>query len=238
MNLHFITSISKEYWESTAKYCIPTWKLPGKVTIFVEQREGKLDWLRELPFDYELLYAPDLELDKLFDRAKILKFWGKSCAQIRGVRERGVDERVIWIDADVEQLLEVPPEAFNFVFKEPLAMLHSGDGEDCWETGIVIFNQLYEKLGLVMKRYERAWQDEEILNSLWKPYDAQVLGYIAEDKGFRNLCIEYGQNINALQNSHLGSYFKHWINKDNKLLLQRNHEQENGNNISQDSSES
>jgi hypothetical protein len=238
MNLHFVTSISKDYWDNTAKYCIPTWDLPGKVTIFIEQRHGDLEWLKDLPFKYQLMYAPDLELDELMDRAKVLKFWGKSCAQIYAVREREPNERIVWIDADVEQVSPVPEQAFTFNFKEPLAMLNSRDDEDCWETGVVVFNQQYEKLSLVMKKYEQAWHDSEILNSLWKPYDAQVLGYIANDRGFKNLCNAPCKNIDALKNSHLGTYFTHWINKDNKSLLKRAHEPENCNDLSQNSSES
>lgn len=223
MNLHFITSISKEYWYNTAKKCISTWNLPGRVTIFVEQRHGNLDWLAELPFNYQLMYAPDLNVDELTDRAKVAKFWGKSCAQIYAVRERETNERVIWIDADVEQLSEVPREEFSFDFYEPLAMLNSDDNEDCWETGIVIFNQQYEKLNLVMKKYEQVWHDEEILHSLWKPYDAQVLGYVANQRTFKNLCNQPCKNAEALKHSDLGKYFTHWINKANKAKL---HEQD------------
>jgi hypothetical protein len=40
MNLHFITSISKEYWENTAKYCIGTWNLPGKLTVYIDQLDA------------------------------------------------------------------------------------------------------------------------------------------------------------------------------------------------------
>jgi hypothetical protein len=65
MKLHFITSISKSYWNDTARYCIPTWKLPGKVTIYVDQNAGDLDWLSEVPFHKELLTVPDLQNKEL-----------------------------------------------------------------------------------------------------------------------------------------------------------------------------
>lgn len=219
MNLHFITSISKDYWYATAKKCVSTWDLPGKVTIFVEQRDGDLSWTEELPFSWQLVYAPDLKLGELTARSKVSKFWGKACAQMYAVRERGTDERVIWLDADIEQISPVPEEAFNFLFDEPMAMLFSDDSEDCWETGVVIFNQRFEKLNLIMKKYEHAWTTEEILSSLWKPYDAQVLGYVAKDRGFKNLCKCACANQDALKNSYLSEYFIHWINKDNKAKL-------------------
>ena len=86
MNLHFITSISKEYWESTARYCIGTWDLPGKVTIYIDQKDGDLDWLSEIKYHKEMLYVPPLtSLSEGFDRNKVLKFWGKSCAQLHAV---------------------------------------------------------------------------------------------------------------------------------------------------------
>ena len=65
MNLHFITSISKEYWESTAKKCINTWKLPGKLTVFIDQPFGDLTWLDEVPGPKYLLYVPPLKVDDL-----------------------------------------------------------------------------------------------------------------------------------------------------------------------------
>ena len=219
MNLHFITSISKEYWESTAKKCISTWNLPGKLTVFVDQPFGDLTWLDEVPGTKYLLHVPTLKVDEFTNTAKVRKFWGKSCAQIVAVRNREEDERVIWIDADVEQLNPVPSSIFDFSFNGPIAIMNSKDGNDCWESGIVIFNEAYEKLNLFIKHYDKTWNDEEELASLWKPYDAQVLGHLATHKGYYNLCDAECKNEDALKNSRYNVYFKHWINKDNKAIL-------------------
>jgi hypothetical protein len=227
MKLHFITSISKEYWEKTGRLCIPTWDLPGKVTIYVEQKSGTIDWMKEIPFPVELLHVPTLKLDDEFvDRRKVLRFWGKTCAQITAVRNREENERIIWIDADVEQISPIPAREFQMKFDFPFAIMNSKNNEDCWETGLVIFNQDYPKLGIIMKRYEQAWKDEDILLNLWKPYDAQVLGYIATEKGFRNLCLRPCKNADAFQNSHYRGYFKHWINKTNKEMLRTENDEE------------
>jgi hypothetical protein len=220
MNLHFITSISKNYWNETGKYCISTWTgLPGKITVYVDQKDGDLDWLKEIPFHKELLFVPPLEVSA-GERAKVRKFWGKSMAQITALRNRGKDERIIWIDADVEKTASsVPEHLFAFEFTEPLAMMNSQDQEDCWESGIVVFNQKAEKFDLTVRKYEKAWLDEDTLLSLWRPYDAQVLGHIATERGFLNLCQRECPNAEALQNSPYAPYFKHWINKDNKKKL-------------------
>lgn len=231
MELHFITSISKEYWESTGKICIPTWKLPGKVTVFVEYKEGPIEWMKEIPFPVSILHVPALKVDDEFiDRKKVLKFWGKACAQLTAVKNREIDERVIWIDADVEQISdEVSPELFDFTFSSPIAMMNSNDGEDCWETGVVVFNQNCDKLGIAMKKYEQAWKDDSILGSLWRPYDAQVLGHVALERGYTNLCLNPCKNIDALKNTAYKDYFKHWINKDNKAVLRKNHAKDSNN---------
>ena len=220
MNLHFITSISKNYWNETAKYCINTWGgLPGEVTVYIDQKDGDLDWIKEVPFHKELLYVPTLE-SKSAERAKVRKFWGKSTAQITALRNRGKDERIIWLDADVEKISsDVPEHIFSFGFTEPIAMMNSGDQEDCWESGIVIFNQKAEKIDLTVRKYEKAWLDEDTLMSLWRPYDAQVLGHVALERGFLNLCQNSCSNADALKNSPFAPYFKHWINKDNKKIL-------------------
>jgi len=97
-------------------------------------------------------------------------------------------------------------------------LLNSGDHEDCWETGIVIFNQNCDKLGRFIKRYHDSWNNEETMESLWRPYDAQVIGYAAE-KNFHNLCKSSCTNADAIKNSQFGQYFTHWINKENKDLL-------------------
>jgi hypothetical protein len=219
MKLHFITSISKDYWYSVAKHCISTWDLPGEVTVYIDQSSGDLDWLSEIPYHKELVYVPAMDAVLSGDRTKVRKFWGKSCAQISCVKEIGEEERVIWIDADVEQIAPIDEGMFNFRFVEPFAILNSGDGLDCWETGLVIFNNDYEKLRVAMSKYHNAWNDQEILSTLWKPYDAQVLGYVAQKKGFHNLCDRVCKNENALENSRYKSFFKHWINKTNKQAL-------------------
>ena len=219
MNLHFITSISKEYWYSTAKHCISTWNLPGKVTVFIDQQYGDLDWINEIPFHKRLLSVPHLKVDEFTNTAKVRKFWGKTCSQIVAVRNREENERVIWIDSDVEQLQEIPASLFNFSFSESVGVMNSGGTDDCWETGLVIFNQENSKLNQFMKKYENYWNDEEVLSSLWKPYDALVLGYTAEIRGFFNLCNYPCANIDALEYTRYAGYLKHWINKDNKQLL-------------------
>lgn len=220
MNLHFITSISKDYWYSTAKYCIGTWNLPGKVTIYIDQKEGDVDWFNELPFNKLLLNVPNLEMESSdAERAKVMKFWGKSCAQLHAVYNKEEDERIIWLDADIEQIGNVNIELFNFMFDSEIAIMNSGDGEDCWESGLVIFNNSTGKLKVAMNRYRDTWNDFNILNSLWKPYDAQVLGYVAQQRGYFNLCNNPCKNIDALKNSRYSTVFTHWINKSNKKLL-------------------
>jgi hypothetical protein len=220
MELHFITSISKDYWYNTAKRCINTWKLPDKVTVYIDQQHGDLDWISEIPFNKRLLSVPKLKVDEFVDTAKVRKFWGKSCAQIVAVRNRESNERVIWLDSDIEQTAtDIDVGLFDFTFKEPVAVMNSRDGNDCWESGVVIFNEANDKLGQFMKKYEQAWNDEDTLCSLWKPYDAQVLGYVAEERGYYNLCTTSCLNRDALEFTRYSKKLKHWINKDNKTQL-------------------
>jgi hypothetical protein len=238
MNLHFITSINREYWDLTAKYCVPTWKLPGKVTVFVEQTEGDLKWINEIPFDVELITVPPLKWEAGNTRRKVLKFWGKSYTQIRAVQTRSINERVIWLDADMQQTYYdvLSSDKFNVEFDDAVGLLNSGDHEDCWESGIVIFNQECDKLGMFVKRYNDAWNNEELMESLWRPYDAQVIGHVAK-KSFYNLCDTPCSNADAVKNSWFGNYFKHWINKNNKTQL-RKLNNDNSNSVSSDSTKS
>ena len=220
MELHFITSISKEYWYNTAKHCINTWNLPGKVTVYIDQQHGDLNWISEIPFDKRLLSVPKLKVDEFVDTAKVRKFWGKSCSQIVAVKNRDSNERIIWLDSDVEQLTtNIDQSLFDFAFEEPVAIMNSRDGNDCWESGIVIFNETNGKLGQFIKKYERTWNDEDTLCSLWKPYDAQVIGYVAEERGYYNLCSKPCINRHALEHTKYAKKFKHWINKGNKANL-------------------
>jgi hypothetical protein len=219
MKLHFITSISKEYWYNTAKACMSTWDLPGKVTVFIDQTYGDLDWIDEIPFHKRLLSVPHLKVDEFTNTAKVRKFWGKTCSQIIAVKNREEDERIIWLDSDIEQISSISDTLFNFDFIEPVAALNSKQPNDSWETGLVIFNQQNGKLNQFVKIYERTWNDEDILSSLWKPYDAPVFGYVAEQRGFFNLCDVECRNVNALENSRFNPYLKHHINKKNKEAL-------------------
>jgi hypothetical protein len=219
MKLHFITSLSKEYWDTVAKKCMSTWNLPGKVTVFIDQQYGDLDWISEIPYHKRLLHVPPLKTDEFTPTAKIRKFWGKACAQIVAVRNREEDERVIWLDSDIEQTGPALEQYFTDAFDAPVALMNSSDGEDCWESGLVIFNEGYGKLNQFIKNYDMAWNNEEILYGLWKPYDAQVIGYTATQKGYVNLCTAPCKNESALANTRYGTIFKHWINKENKERL-------------------
>lgn len=224
MNLHFITSISSEYWHNTAKYCIPTWKLPGKVTIYIDQKEGNVEWFNELPFDKTLLHVSELQLQNAaIDKNKVNKFWGKSSAQLHAMYNNTDADRIVWIDADVEQINAVPEELFTFDFKEPFAIMNTAHTPDAWETGLVMFNCHNFKIKVAMNRYKEIWNDETILSTLWKPYDAEVLGYLATDRGYFNLCDTPCVNSKAFENSRFHPYFKHWINKTNKQLLNDKH---------------
>jgi hypothetical protein len=219
MNLHFITSISKEYWYNTAKNCISTWNLPGTVTVYIDQQHGDLNWISEIPFNKKLLYVPPLKVSKFASITKVRKFWGKACSQITAVKNREVDERVIWVDSDIEQLNNASAELFSFMFDEHIATMNNGIGDDCWESGLVIFNNKNERLNQFIKQYEKNWNDEEILTSLWKPYDAQVLGFTALEKSYYNLCNSTCDNVVALENTQFSGILKHWINKKNKAKL-------------------
>lgn len=222
MNVQFITSISKNYWYSTAKHCLSTWDLPGEIVVYIDQKEGDVDWFNDIPFKKILMNVPPLDVaEYLDDKTKVRKFWGKSCAQIHAVRNRPEDTRIVWLDADIEQLETLPEGIFEFDFKPAVAMMKSNNiHEDKYETGLVIFNQQHEKLTLFANQYEKFWKSEEDLLSCFRPYDNYVLGALAEKRGFLNLVHKECANIDALENTRFGPYFKHWINKDNKKLLQ------------------
>lgn len=220
MNLHFVTSLSEPYWQKTAKKCLATWNLPGKVTVYIDQQEGEVEWFKELPFHKRLLKVPDLpkQIDFL-DRNKIRKFWGKSCAQIHAVLTAEDNERIVWLDSDITQHQKIDKDLFDWKFDEEFAIMNSGDSVDCWESGIVIFNNDCEKIKVTMNRYRDAWNNEEFMKTLWKPYDAQVLGSIGVQRSFKNLCLQNCKNVEALNHTIYKDYFTHWINKENKSKL-------------------
>lgn len=233
MKLKFITSISKGYWQGVGKHCISTWDLPGEVEIYIDQQEGEVEWFNELPYKKRLLKVPSLKDSEIKEdedeeeaktKTKMRKFWGKACAQIHAVRSREPDTRIIWLDADIEQTKSFEGSAalFDFSFNNPVAMMKSNDwGWDCFETGLVIFNERFEKLDVFIKKYESFWKDKFALKSLHRPYDALVLGTVAESyKGkFYNICNAKVDNRHALANTSFRHHLKHWINKTNKELL-------------------
>jgi hypothetical protein len=216
MSLHFITSINQEYWDIIAKRCISTWDLPGSITVYIDQQQGNLDWIKEVPYHCELLHVPKLTSNAHANNAKVRKFWGKSVSQIHAVEHRGTD-RIVWLDADIEQLQPISTELFDFEFDEPVALMNSGQLNDEWESGLVIFNQAHGKLDQFMKHYHNNWNDDEIIASLYKPYDAPVIGHTATQRGYINLCDTLcDMNKLALEHTRYHGYLKHWIGKDNK----------------------
>jgi len=222
MNIQFITSITKGYWNQTAQYCIPTWNLPGEVVIYIDQKEGELDWISEVPYSKKLLYVPSLDVhDAIDDRTKVRKFWGKSSAQLHAVFNRSTDTRIVWIDADMEQTeKELPEDLFTWDFEEVVALSKSNDvSEDCWESGFVVFNHNHEKINLCMRHYEKLWNDPAELLNMFRPYDAHVLGALAKKKSYYNLVHTPCENRDAIKNGRFGEFFTHHINKKNKEIL-------------------
>ena len=222
MKLQFITSVSKDYWYETAQYCIPNWNLPGDLLIYIDYPEGEIDWLTDIKFNKRLLHVPCLQgYEELDLTTKVRKFWGKASAQIHAVKNRLEDTRIIWLDADVEQIKPIPADYFNSSFKHELALMRSNYVQkDCFETGLVIFNQEHEKLNVVIKKYEKFWY--ESLDKVNKPYDAYVLGAVATERRFTNLVDKYCDNKDAFANSRFKDFFIHHINKENKRIFKDN----------------
>jgi hypothetical protein len=236
MNLQFVTSISQSYWNSVAKYCIGTWNLPGELIVYIDQPDGDIEWFSEIEHKKRLVHVPSLKFEHSLKededteldgnsgtKTKVRKFWGKTCAQLHAVRNRPHDTRIVWLDADMEQQVpHISETLFDFQYHHCVSIMKSGDWvDDRWETGLVIFNQEHPKLDLFMNQYEKYWKDKEKLSKLWRPYDAQVLGKIAEMRGYHNLVTKPCENKDALEHTRFRHYFKHWINKDNKKLLQK-----------------
>lgn len=241
MKLQFITSITQGYWNGIGKHCIDTWNLPGEIVIYIDQQEGEVEWFNEIAHTKKLIHVPPLKTfsessddddETSKTKTKTRKFWGKACAQIHAVRNREPDTRVIWLDADVEQIKPFSNTSlFDWSFQNPVALMKSNDWSlDCWETGLVIFNEKFEKMEVFLKRYENFWKDREAINSLHKPYDAMVLGAVATEykAKFYNLCNAKSENVNALQHTIFRHHFKHWINKTNKEALKEKITHENG----------
>lgn len=227
MNFQFITSISEGYWNSVGKHCISTWNLPGEVIVYIDQKEGDLTWLDEVPYKKRLLHVPRLEIADVVDvNTKMRKFWGKSCAQLDAVKNREENTRVIWLDADIEQIQKgkVSEKLFNFTFDQAIATMRSNThNADRYESGLVIFNQMHLKLDLFMRQYAAFWNDEEEMTQLFRPYDAMVLGELGERRGFYNLCQNTCENKDAMAHTKFRKIFKHWINKENKAKLKEKH---------------
>jgi len=226
--IQFITSISKSYYTSTAKYTMANWNLPGELVVYIDQKEGDLNWLDDISHTKRLLHVPKLNVaDYIDDKTKVRKFWGKSCAQIHAIRNKPDNTRIVWLDADIEQLVPSINEAlFLTNFDKAVAMMKSNNqSADCFETGLVIFNESHKKLSLFTTQYEKFWQTEEDIKSCYKPYDNFVLGAIAEKRGFLNLVEKECANEHALENTKFRGFFKHWINKANKETLRLQNEQ-------------
>jgi len=230
MKLQFITSITESYWNGIGKHCISSWDLPGEVVIYIDQQEGEVEWFNDIPYKKKLVSVPPLKVLNSSDndddnktKTKTRKFWGKACAQIHAVRNRDPDTRIIWLDADIEQIKPFKDTAlFDWQFAHPVALMKSNDwSPDCWETGLVMFNENFEKMEVFLKRYESFWKDKEAMQTVYRPYDAMVLGAVAtEYKGkFYNLCNNKCENVNALQHTIFRHHLKHWINKTNKEIL-------------------
>ena len=222
----WVTSLSRDYYNSIAGHILPSWKnLPGDVVFVWDDKPIDLGFGKSVNFFKEGISSiSDPWLAEEMGTMKSDRFWKKSRVQIWAARKfRGL---VVWIDADIMVDQQLP-------LGKAIELLHPRDnvwgtldagGEWHVDTGIVAFNTSHPDFSKMLRDYSLMWYSGK-LDKLPQPYDHYVVShvrktwpaasYVPNYTTWKELPDEF-VNRHAMKNSPLSKYMTHYLGIDNK----------------------
>lgn len=209
----WITSFNSTYFDSVAKYNLPTWKyLKGKKMIMAENMP---DFKYE---DIEIVDAavayPKKDIHWNISGKKH-KFWKKGKCFIWALRN--IKTRyLIWLDSDVKVFSE--PNLLRFMpLEDQVASIICGNLKQA-ESGFVIIDRNHPLLDQWLKVYEDAWYNG-IVDTLHRPWDNDVLWYAIKELPHRNLSKSVQKSPQGFEDTDLLDYMYHYSGKRQKELV-------------------
>ena len=209
----WITSFNSVYFESVAKYNLPTWKfLEGNKLVMVENMPSfKYDGITVI--DAAPAY-PSEDIHWSISGKKH-KFWKKGKCFIWALRN--INTRyLIWLDSDVKVFST--PELSRFMPDErQVGTIICGNLKQA-ESGFVIIDRHHPSMPQWLKQYEEAWYNG-IVDTLHRPWDNDVLWYVLKNLPHKNLSKSVQKSPQGFEDTDLLDYMYHYSGKRQKELV-------------------
>jgi hypothetical protein len=230
MNIEIITSFNQAYYDLIGKDCVETWikYWPTDLTLTCYVEEFSLPShprLKQISFDD---FNPEYYEFQSTANKQVKKFAKKAWSFIHAM-ENSTADRIIWLDADVLSVKEMPIELLLSVLPDNVLSTHMGvtyttskDGNPGrWfvpETGFFSVNTHHPQFKEFRREYKRHYVERD--NSMLRRfYDNDVYGYVFEKLKApgNDLCKDFTKGYKTpLRHTVLGPYIEHYKAKHSK----------------------
>jgi hypothetical protein len=231
MNIRVITSFNKSYYDLIGKDSVMTWmKFWPKelsLTCFVEGFSlPEHERLIQISFDQFSNDYHKIQKSKIGGQAR--KFSKKAWSFIHAMETIDAD-RIIWLDADVLTIKEIPIELIKSILPDNVLSTHMGVTYDTkkdgtpgrWfvpETGFFAINKCHPAFDDFKEGYTKRYIDLDESN-LRRFYDNDVYGFVFESLSVEglDLCSDFFKKYKTpLSRTVLGGYLQHYKAKHSK----------------------
>lgn len=230
MKLEIITSFDQKYYDIIGKDAVNSWLKywPEEFSLTCYTEEFTMSEhkrIKQIPFDN--LCKEYFEFQKT--SVKQIKKFAKKAFTFIHAMENSTADRIIWIDADVLTLKELPKSLLFKILPDNVLSTHMGVIYDTtkegipgrWfvpETGFFAVNTQHELFEQFKKEYKRHYVEEDHKH-LRRFYDNDVYGYVFEKlnaPGY-DLGDKFGKGCKTpLPHTELGSFLTHYKAKHAK----------------------
>ena len=212
-DITWMTSFNNVYFDSVAKYSLPTWQ---------HLHECKIAMVENMPgFQYDDIEIIDAAVAYPRDdmhwniSGKKHKFWKKGRCFLWALRN--VSTRyLIWLDSDVKVFSA--PDLDRFMpGAHQVGTIICGNLRQA-ESGFVIIDRQHPLFDSWTQVYDEAWYNG-IVDTLHRPWDNDVLWYAVKDLPHRNLSKSVLKSPQGFEDTDLLDYMYHYSGKRQKELV-------------------
>lgn len=191
----------EKYYQSIAKYCLPSWKkLPGEKFIVHDSECINYDFLNVVSWKDVVDYNCDWITIHNNDKKKTNNFWRKMQSQVWAVRNIKSCDFLVLLDTDIEVL------DFNETdwLSEMQKFLNSGhvwatgrSNSRLHDSGMIVFNMKHPMLYTLINEYQNIWDSGEILK-LKKSYDGHAVESMFKKwPSYKIMNTDYGRGLHV-----------------------------------------
>jgi len=181
MNIAWSGLADAKYYDSIAKYCLPSWrKLPGDKYVICDENIIKIPTIKIVQWND--IYNQGNLFTEFCNRTKPVNFWRKMQSQVWALRNLRDYNFVVLLDTDVE-IVKFNQEEFDSILKglvESKCIWATGESQlKKLDAGHIVVNMSDRRLDQLLYDYENIWESKKIL-TLDRAYDGDAVESLFE----------------------------------------------------------